>query len=116
MATVFDQMFSVSGFPQLLQQFGESITYHPKTGGYRTITAIVERDPPAIFDAAGNAVLPQITIRVYNSATSGVSSKEVDIGSDQIELPEHVGDVIRRKFSLMQLMSQDSGVTQLALV
>ena len=116
MTTVFDAHFAAVGFPMLLDNFGESITYHPRSGGYRTINAIVERDPPAIFDASGNAVMPKITIRVYNSATSGVSSKEVDIGADQIELPEHVGDVIRRKFSLMQLMAQDSGVTQLALV
>lgn len=115
MATSFDRQFAVSGFRSLLLQFGESITYHPRSGGYRTITAIVERDPPAIFDAAGNAVLPKATIRVYNSATSGISSKEVDIGSDQIELPEQVGNIIRRKFSLMSLMSQDSGVIQLAL-
>ena len=99
----------------LLDNFGELITYFPRSGGYRTITAIVNRDPPAIFDAAGNAVMPKASIRVYNSATSGISSKEVDIGSDEIELPEQVGNVILRRFSLLTLVSQDSGVTELAL-
>ena len=116
MATVFDAHFAATGFPMLLDNFGEPITYYPKSGGYRTITAIVEREPPAILDVSGNAVQPKLTIRIYNSATSGISSKEVDIGSDQIALPEHVGDIITRKFSLMQLVSQDSGVTQLALM
>ena len=115
MTTRFDAHFAAAGFPMLLDNFGESITYFPKSVGYRPILAIVNRDPPAIFDAAGNAVLPKAEIRVYNSATSGISSKEVDIGSDQIDLPEKVGDIILKRFSLMTMTSQDSGVTVLAL-
>lgn len=116
MSTTFDSHFASAGFPMLLQQFGESIVYKPTGGGRRVISAIVERNPPAVFDAAGNAVLPTATIRVYNSCRSGISSREVDIGSDEIEMVLKIGETIPRTFSLMTMTSQDSGVTVLALV
>ncbi len=116
MGTVFDSQFAASAFPGLLDQFGESITYLPKAGGRRPILAIVERNPPAIFDASGNAVLPTATIRTSNSCRSGISSHEVDIGSDQIEMVGKIGETIPKTFSLMTMTSQDAGVTVLALV
>ncbi len=116
MATAFDSHFAAAGFPMLLQQFGESIVYLPYAGGRRPIVAIVERNPPAIFDASGNAVLPTLTIRVFNSCRSGISSREVNIGKDELQLVLKVGETIPKNFSLMTLMSQDSGVTQLAVI
>lgn len=100
----------------LLEQFGESITYLPYKGGRRQINAIIERSPPAVFDASGNARLPTLTIRVLNSCRSGISSREVDIGKDEIELILKVGETIPKRFSLMTMLSQDSGVTQLAVI
>jgi hypothetical protein len=100
----------------LLDNFGESVVYFPNGGGRRSILAIVERNPPAIFDASGNAVLPTATIRVYNSCRSGIASREVDIGTDEIEMVGKVGETIPKRFSLMTMMSQDAGVTQLALI
>lgn len=116
MATVFDTHFASVGFPLLLTQFGESITYLPGNGGSRSINAIVERDPPAILDAAGNAVFPRATIRVFNSCRSGISSKEIDTGKDEIEMPLRIGDALPKRFSMMQMQSQDSGVTSIALI
>jgi hypothetical protein len=100
----------------LLSQFGESITYYPNGGGRREIFAIVERNPPAVFDASGNAVLPTATIRVHNSCRSGISSREVDIGKDEIEFVLKIGETIPKRFSFMTLMSQDAGVCQLAVI
>jgi hypothetical protein len=116
MATVFDAHFAAAGFPMLLDNFGESITYLPYSGGSRSIIAIVERDPPAILDAAGNAVMPTATIRVYNSCRSGISSKELDSGKDEIEMVLKVGDTLPKRMSIMQMISQDSGVTSLAVI
>lgn len=116
MGTVFDSHFAAAGFPQLLANFGESIAYFPTTGGRRLINAIVERNPPAIFDASGNAVLPTATIRVLNSCRSGIASREVDIGKDEIEMVGKIGETIPKRFSFMTLMSQDAGVTQLAVI
>lgn len=116
MATVFDSHFAATGFPMLLEQFGESITYYPYQGGRRQVTAIIERSPPAVFDASGNARLPTATIRVLNSCRSGISSREVDIGKDEIEMMLKNGDTIPKRMSLMTMVSQDSGVTQLAVI
>jgi len=116
MPTVFDAHFASAGFPMLLDQFGEPIVYLPSGGGRRSITAIVERNPPSVFDASGNAVLPTATIRIYNSCRSGISSKEVNTGTDEIEMVSKVGDTIPKRFSLMTPLAQDSGVTYLAVI
>jgi hypothetical protein len=116
MGTAFDSHFASAGFPMLLDNFGESIAYFPNGGGRREILAIIERNPPAIFDASGNAVLPTATVRVYNSCRSGISSREVDIGKDELEFVLKIGETIPKRFSLMTLMSQDAGVTQLAVI
>ncbi len=114
--TLFDAYFTATGFPVLLDQFGETIVYLPANGGRRSISAIIERNPPAVFNASGNAVLPTLMLRVHNSCRSGIASNEVDIGTDQIELVLKVGDTIPQTFSLMTMLSQDSGVTSLALI
>lgn len=116
MATVFDSHFAAVGFPMLLSQFGESITYLPYSGGSRSITAIVDRDPPAIMDAAGNAVVPQFIVRVYNSATSGISSRELNTGSDELQFVKKIGETIPATLSIGQIISQDAGVVQLAVM
>jgi hypothetical protein len=116
MPTTFDSHFARSAFPKLLDQFGESIVYVPSSGGSRPITAIIERDPPAILNAAGNTVLPSFTVRVYNSCRSGISSKELNSGTDQLKFVRKIGDVQPATFSVMHLISSDAGVTHLAVI
>ena len=114
--TVFDSQFAASAFPSLLGNFGESIAYLPACGKRRVITAIVDRNPPAVFDASGNAVLPTCTIQVSNSRTTGISSREADIGSDQLEFVLKIGDTKPKTFSMMTMLAQSGGVTQWALI
>jgi hypothetical protein len=114
--TVFDSHFAAAGFPMLLEQFGESITYYPTGGGRRPITAIIERNPPAVYDASGNAVMPTATFRVYNSCRSGIASSEINIGTDEVEFVLKIGESVPKRFSFMTLLSQDSGVCQFAVV
>lgn len=116
MPTVFDSHFASAGFPMLLSNFGESITYLPNGGGERPIQAIVDRDPPAVLDAAGNTVFPQFIVRVYNSCRSGVSSRELDTGKDQLRFVRRVGETVPVTFSVGMMLSQDAGVVQLAVV
>lgn len=116
MTTVFDSHFAAAGFPMLLDNFGESVVFFPNGGGRRSVLAIIERNPPAIFDASGNAVLPTATIRVYNSCRSGISSQEINIGKDEIEFVLKIGQALPKRFSFMTLMSQDAGVCQFAVV
>lgn len=116
MPTTFDSHFARAGFPRLLQEFGETIVYLPGGGGSREIQAIVDRDPPAILDAAGNEVVPQFVLRVNNSCRSGISSRELDTGRDQLQFVKRIGEVIPATLSVGMLLSQDAGVTHLAVV
>jgi len=114
--TVFADHFAATAFPGLLSLFGESVTYWPFGRASRTITAIIDRSPPSVFDAAGNAVLPTAVMQVHNSATSGISSKELDSGADEIEMFLRVGDTVSKRVTIMPTLSQSGGVTQLAVV
>lgn len=116
MATVFDSLFQQTGFPMLLAQFGESLEYVPRSGGSRTMTAIIEREPPAVMDAAGNAVVPQFIVRVYNSCRSGISSQEMDTGGDQVRFARRIGEVIPETYSVGQIISQSGGVLRFTVV
>lgn len=116
MPTAFDAHFASAGFPLLLSQFGEPILYLPSGGGRRTVQAIVDRDPPAVFDASGNAVLRTAVIRVHNSCRVGISSQELNTGTDEIEIALMVGDSPVKRCSVMSLLSQDSGVTQFSVI
>ena len=116
MATVFDAQFAATGFPLLLSQFGESITYLPYGGGARVISAIIDREPPAIFNPSGDAVLPKFVLRVRNSCKTGIASNEIDTGKDELEFIKQIGEAVPTRFSIAQMVSQDSGVTQIAVM
>jgi hypothetical protein len=116
MPTEFDRQFSVSGFPQMLTTFGEPLIYLPAGGGRRCINGIVERNPPASYDTAGNVVIPELIIRVANSCTLGIQSTEVDTGGDRVEVIKKIGEVVPSRFQVRQMQSQDSGVTVLAVM
>lgn len=114
MPSVFDQQFAASAFTGLLDLFGESITYWPGFGGSRIVRAIVDRDPPEILDGSGNAIKPKATVQVYNSRTTGIESRELDIGRDEVEFALMIDDQTSQRFSLMVLSSSSGGVTVLA--
>lgn len=115
MTSVFDRRFKKTGFPVLLAQFGEPITYHLNAGGDRSIDAIIERSPPAFYNAAGEVVLPDFAIRIYNDCKTGVLASEVDIGGDEVSLIEELGDSVLARKTVIKMVSQDSGVIHLML-
>lgn len=115
MASRFDTYFQTSGFTQLLAEFGEPVVYYFAGGGSRSVNAIIERNPPAIFDQAGNPMQIDITIRVRRHATAGVLSSEVNRGRDYIDLKRHVDDAATTRFTVVRKLSDDGGVVTLAL-
>lgn len=116
MATAHDKLMKTNGAPVLLNQFGEPVIYKFRAGGQRPITAIVVRDPPAIYNAAGEVVVPKFTIRFKDDCTKGVRPSEIDTGGDKVALHAEIGDVTRTTVTVMQLVSQDSSFVQLALI
>lgn len=116
MATTFDSLFASLGFPVLLTQFGESLTYHPLTGDSREITGIVNRAPPTQYGPNDQVIKPMFTVRVHNDSTLGISSAELNDGGDEMALYERIGDAATVRVKIRVLNSQDSGVLNLALV
>lgn len=115
MPSVFDRQFAQSAFPGLLAQFGEPIVYFFRSGVSKSVDAIINRQPASIYDAAGNVVTPEFTIRVWADCKLGVLSKDVDSGGDYVELRRHPSDMEPIEVSVMQLLSEDSGVVEIAL-
>lgn len=113
MPSVFDRQFKINGFPNLLQHFGEPITYVTRSGVRYSLTAIIERSPPAVYDAGGNVVLYEFVIRFAGDCQ--LKAKDIDTGGDTVELIAKIGDVIPTTKTVMHMSSQDSGVIVLSL-
>ena len=114
MPSVFDKKFKRSGFPSLLKQFGEPVVYTFRAGGTRNIDAVIERSPPEIF-IGESVVLPSFMIRFYDDETDGVRPSEIDTGGDTVSLIAEFGDSSNSTFTVLKIVSQDSGVVQIAL-
>lgn len=73
-------------------EFAETVTYKPRGGGTRAIKAVVDRNPPAYKGPSGKIVTPVLAIRVPNSATTGISSAELDTGGDKVSVAKRIGE------------------------
>ncbi len=92
----FDDDFAELAWPDLCEQFGETIIYKPYGDLAREITAIVNRVPPtSIPGVGGGFVVPKLTITVENHATRGISSAEIDTGKDLVEIAVRAGQTAR---------------------
>jgi hypothetical protein len=113
--TTFDTRFAAGAAPQLFSHFGESITYYPFGGTARTITAIVDREPPSIVDGAGEIITHAMVIEVYDSSSTGISLSELNTGRDKIGVALRAGGTAEQR-SVAQLMEpQEAGLVRLAL-
>tara|TARA_R110002012_G_scaffold20689_3_gene73099 strand:+ start:3444 stop:3848 length:405 start_codon:yes stop_codon:yes gene_type:complete len=114
MSSQFSQLIAQNAFAQLLLLHGETVTYRPKVGGSFERTAIVERNPPALFDAVGNAVAPSAIVRFHNDATTGVDANNLNTGGDKIDIALRNGATPTTQ-NVFQVLSTDGGVTELAV-
>jgi len=83
------------------QQFGEA---EPSA---RVINAVVIREQIASLD--GDTVSPVWQVHVANDSVLGITSAEIDLGGDQIELPPRDGKTAVRR-TITQLLIQDHGM------
>jgi len=96
-------------------EFAETVVYNPQGGGSRTILAVVDREPPSIFDDLGNVLSLTFMVYVANSSTAGITATEVDVGGDQIQVSAKTGELPRRAFTIVRVMANDEGMLQLAV-
>lgn len=111
-----DQRFAANAFAQLLMQFGEPLVYESGKPAARNITGIVDREPPAVYDAGGNPIYGDYVVRVYNSATVGVLDTALDRGNQTITLRgRQSSGAANVTKTIVSRESEDSGVLVLRL-
>lgn len=95
--------------------FAETVLYVPHQfvgtayRANRSILAIVERETVDVLSQDGEHAIPQCTIYVANSSTSGISSAEIDVGLDAVELPEREGEIAVRR-TIVRMQEHDNGM------
>lgn len=90
--------------------FGEAVTYKPRSGGTRSITAVVERETlQSVDEDGGETVAPLFFVHVANSSTLGIASTELNCGGDKISFPVRPGKSATDR-GVVRLISQDEGM------
>lgn len=110
--TAFDTTFAARALPRLLVNFGEPIVYYPRNGKPRTITAIVDRDPPRDGGDFDEHRGPRFSIEVTNDQIDGIASDCIDMGGDRVEFAQRKG-AAAVQMSLVQLVDQDAGMLRI---
>lgn len=112
MPTRFESLFYRTAANHLVRQFGETVTYYAGgTGSGREIQAIVERGTPRVIAETGDIASQHIIVRVKNSSKDGITSTEVNTGSDTIGVPVRVGEVAKVR-SIVRVMSDNAGIVE----
>jgi hypothetical protein len=115
--TEYDDLFAEVGVPMLQQQFGEWLVYLPKNGKPRPFWALhVQREPPQQLGELEGTVSPKVIVDAPNDVVSGVSSREINTGGDEVVVAMRKGAVdkvfgpIPRR--IIGLVSDCNGVTR----
>lgn len=91
-------------------QFGESVVYHPRTGSPRRITAVVNRDESGGIDTIAGTQHPRplMQVEVTNDPATGISSNEINLGGDRLELSIREGGEPSLR-EIANIITQDAG-------
>ena len=108
----FDEFFA-DGFSDLLLTMGETVVYVPRSGDSRTLSAIVDRNPPQVLSTGGDYVLPTLSVTVHSDVTTGILASEIDAG-DQIQVAVKPGGTVENR-TIFSIESEDGGCTVLSV-
>ena len=104
--TIFDDIYGPC-YDYLSYIFEEKVTYHSEGNTPRVVSAIVDREVPAVTDEGIPVRL--ITVTVKNSL-SGIRSQDVKNSTDYFMLEKRRGEEPKR-VSVMNVEDSASGVT-----
>jgi len=82
-----------------------TITYKPRSGAARSVTAIVDYPGPGPLGMLAGGSRPHVEITVCNSA-AGILSSEIDTGGDKVTVPMRRG-LAARVLRVVEIISQD---------
>ena len=91
------------------EDFAESVVYYKRNGRSRKINAVVIREALGILPEDGDVVYQMFEIHVANDPIEGIASDELNLGGDQLEFPDRVGQPPKRH-SILKLLSHDEGM------
>lgn len=91
--------------------FGEQIVYVPAgdSENLRTIDAIIDRDAVETIEGLEPIRTPQLVVTVANDATTGISSSEIDTGTDRVVLPVRFRED-PKNLGIARVITHDQGV------
>jgi len=87
----------------------KSITYRPRIGLSRNIEAIIEYPGPEAIDGVAGGSRPIMDVFVENKSIKGISSAEVDIGGDELDVPLRYG-LTNKEVRIIQIVEQDKAI------
>jgi len=110
----FDELI-IATANDLLAEFGEPIVYLPSGGGEsRAIIAIVDRQPPADLETMPGVHATRTIISVANNSATGISSSEINLGADKVEVTLRINESAKQK-RITGIISQDAGMMKLSV-
>jgi hypothetical protein len=114
MTSIHHQLGLTIGGHALLATHGEAVVYWPLNGQPRSIQAIVERATPAPLDTQSprSRATNNVTVRALNCEIDGISTRELDVGGDEIELARRLGEDTERR-PIKAIVGQDGGMLSL---
>lgn len=89
---------------------GETITISTDGANERSVTAIVDRQPPAVPTGGGNVRKPNLTITVEDHATRGILASAHNAGKSYVKVATTRGGPAERLSLHGKPASQDAGM------
>lgn len=90
-------------------EFAESVIYRTRAGGSRTINAVVMRQAVGDSEESGGASIPFFEVHVANNVTYGITSTEINLGGDTIDIAVRPGLTASAR-AIIAIVEQDEGM------
>lgn len=104
-----DQALQLSVGSVLDELSAKQITYRPRIGSSRNIEAIIEYPGPEAINGLAGGSRPVLDIFVENKSIKGISSAEVDIGGDELDVPLRYG-LTNKEVRIIQIVNQSKAI------
>lgn len=112
MPSRFWEMSSRMVRPSLMATFAEAVAFDPTTTP-RVVDALVERNPPVMFDEAGAAYMTDWVIRVADDAVLGIRAEDIVRGVTQVSILKEANSSTYVLKTIVQIESRANGILQL---
>lgn len=83
---------SPEDFQVVLDDWGEDVEFRPnENAASRFVRGLVDRSPPQGIEGTPEGLAWDAAVALHNSSATGVSSSELDEGSNQVRIAPRIG-------------------------